>query len=72
MATTATGPGTARQLLTVRDVAKLFGVSTTAVYGMAADGRLPGVKIGSQLRFPPDWIDDWLAEHRIDTPRKAR
>ena len=43
-------------LLTARDVARLLGVDTATVYRMAGDGRLPGVRVGRQWRFPSDRV----------------
>jgi len=43
-------------LLTARDVAQLLGVDTATVYRMAGDGRLPGVRVGRQWRFPSDRV----------------
>jgi excisionase family DNA binding protein len=42
--------------LTTREVQDLINVDRSTVYRMAEDGRLPGVKIGRQWRFPADRI----------------
>jgi excisionase family DNA binding protein len=47
---------TRQRLLTARDLQHMLGVDTSTVYRMAADGRLPAVKIGRQWRFPLDQI----------------
>jgi excisionase family DNA binding protein len=44
----------ARSFLTAHDVCDLLGVDPATVYRMAADGRLPAVKIGRQWRFPAE------------------
>lgn len=36
-------------------------VDATTIYRMAADGRLPAVKVGRQWRFPASSVDDLLA-----------
>jgi excisionase family DNA binding protein len=36
-------------------------VDATTIYRMAADGRLPAVKVGRQWRFPSDGVDAVLA-----------
>ncbi|MEZ5117892.1 MAG: helix-turn-helix domain-containing protein [Candidatus Nanopelagicales bacterium] len=51
--------GTAR-LLTSQQVQDLLGVDASTVYRMAADGRLPAVKIGRQWRFRADRISALL------------
>ncbi len=46
--------------LTTREVQDLLKVDRSTVYRMAEDGRLPGVKVGRQWRFPADRIDAML------------
>jgi excisionase family DNA binding protein len=61
------GPGSGglasagRRLLTAREVQDRLQVDATTIYRMAADGRLPAVKVGRQWRFPADGVDDLLA-----------
>lgn len=43
-------------LWTAERVAKLLGVSKAWVYGQAARGKLPSVKLGGNRRFDPDVI----------------
>lgn len=42
--------------LTSRDIQELINVDRSTVYRMAEDGRLPGVKVGRQWRFPADRV----------------
>ncbi len=44
-------------LLTAKQVQKLLNVDRTTIYRMLKDGRLTGVKIGQQWRFPSANID---------------
>ncbi len=46
--------------LTTREVQDLINVDRSTVYRMAEDGRLSGVKVGRQWRFPADRIADQL------------
>lgn len=48
-------------LLTAHEVQDLLKVDRTTVYRMLKDGRLTGVKIGQQWRFPRDEVDALLA-----------
>jgi excisionase family DNA binding protein len=48
------------RLLTATEVGRSLGVDASTVYRMAADGRLPGVKVGRQWRFHAAGIDDLL------------
>jgi excisionase family DNA binding protein len=52
--------------LTTQDVQELLHVDKSTVYRMAEDGRLPGVKVGRQWRFPADRIAEQLGVP--DTP----
>ncbi|MGI9612295.1 MAG: PocR ligand-binding domain-containing protein [Acidimicrobiales bacterium] len=51
--------------LTTREVQDLINVDRSTVYRMAEDGRLPGIKVGRQWRFPADRIADQLG---LDAP----
>lgn len=42
--------------LTAHEMQELINVDRSTVYRMAEDGRLPGVKIGRQWRFPADQV----------------
>jgi excisionase family DNA binding protein len=53
--------GSAGRLLTAREVQDRLQVDATTIYRMAADGRLPAVKVGRQWRFPASSVDDLLA-----------
>ena len=48
-------------LLTAHEVQSLLKVDRTTVYRMLKDGRLTGVKIGQQWRFPREEVDALLA-----------
>lgn len=54
--------------LTTQDVQALLHVDKSTVYRMADDGRLPGVKVGRQWRFPADQIADQLGIPTTPTP----
>jgi excisionase family DNA binding protein len=47
-------------LLTARQVQGMLGVDRSTVYRMAEDGRIPGLKVGRQWRFPPEEIERLL------------
>ena len=51
--------------LTTREMQDLINVDRSTVYRMAEDGRLPGVKVGRQWRFPVDSINRWLEERNM-------
>lgn len=45
------------ELLTAAAVSDRLGIDRSTVYRMAADGRIPAVKVGTQWRFPPEVLD---------------
>ena len=51
-----------QQLLTPDDVAALLGVTRLFVIKKAAQGKLPGLKLGKAWRFRASTIDSWLCE----------
>ena len=52
------------ELLTTRQLQELLKVDRITLYRMLNDGRLKGVKIGNQWRFPQAEIDRLLGEER--------
>ncbi len=53
---------------TTRELQSFLHVDRTTIYRMADSGRLPGVKVGSQWRFPRRTVDQWLADHGSALP----
>ncbi len=51
-------------LLTIRQVARMLGVSRPTVYAMMEREGLPYLKIGKTLRFSPSSVHEWLAEYK--------
>lgn len=46
----------AKTMLTAADVQKILDVDRSTIYRMAADGRLPAVRVGRQWRFVADEV----------------
>lgn len=64
--------GASRTLLTAKQVQDRLHVDATTIYRMAADGRLPAVKVGRQWRFPSDGVEEMLASGgHTSAPRSA-
>ena len=61
------GTGGEEQLLRVEEVAARLRLSRTTVYRLAAEGRLPSVRIGFSRRFSPSGIEAWLAGQQGET-----
>jgi len=52
-------------LLTVRELASYLRVNQRTVLKLAADGSLPGVRVGNQWRFRRRLVDTWLDDQMI-------
>lgn len=55
-------------LLTAKQVQDLLNIDRTTIYRMLKDGRLKGVKVGNQWRFPSAGIDFVIAGEKNTTP----
>ncbi len=54
------------RLLGVLDVAERLGTSERFVRRLVSERRLPFHKVGKFVRFDPEDIDIWLADHRVE------
>jgi excisionase family DNA binding protein len=60
-----------RDLLTAKQVQDRLHVDATTIYRMAADGRLPAVKVGRQWRFPADDVEEMISWGHVTAARPA-
>lgn len=51
-------------LLTTRQLEQLLQVDRITIYRMLGDGRLQGLKVGGQWRFPRAQVEAWLRSQR--------
>lgn len=49
------------QVFTIGELAKYLKVSTSTLYKLLAEGKVPGQKVGKHWRFSKAVIDQWLA-----------
>lgn len=56
------------ELLTAKQLQTILRVDRTTIYRMAEAGRLPGLKVGNQWRFPRPQIEIWLQSQSGTTP----
>jgi excisionase family DNA binding protein len=52
----------ANGLLTVDDVAALFGLSKFTIYRMRAKQQIPSIAVGGSIRFDPSTLALWLTK----------
>lgn len=50
--------------LTAEETAKYLGMSTSNIYGLAQQGRIPGHKMGKMWRFNKGELDAWIRANR--------
>lgn len=64
------------EILTVREVAAYLKIKEKTAYCLAADGRIPGFKVGGSWRFRQqdirNWIDAQSADKAADEKRERK
>lgn len=58
-------------VMTIDDLARYLKLSTSTLYKLCAEGRVPGQKVGRHWRFHKDVIDHWLGK-RVGNSGKLR
>jgi len=53
------------QILTLREVAAYLKLAEKTAYKLAAEGKLPGFKVGGSWRFRREDIECWIDEQKI-------
>jgi excisionase family DNA binding protein len=61
-----------RPLLSVREVARLLGLSTATVYRLSAEGALATIRILNTIRFRPADVWAFIRSRRPDTTSRSR
>ncbi len=51
--------------LVVKDLAPILRVSSTKLYNMAREGRIPSYRLGGSVRFDPHAVAVWLRSRAI-------
>lgn len=54
----------AEQILTIKEVADFLKLTEKTAYRLAAEGKLPGFKVGGGWRFKQSDIDAWIEESK--------
>jgi two-component system response regulator (stage 0 sporulation protein F) len=57
-------------ILTAQDLSEYLKITTTTIYKLAQQGKIPCFKIGSEWRFKKELIDKWLESGADNAPRK--
>jgi excisionase family DNA binding protein len=48
-------------VMTIVDLGKYLKLSTSTLYKLCAEGKVPGQKVGRHWRFRKEVIDHWLS-----------
>lgn len=54
----------AEDILTLKEVAEYLKLAEKTAYKLAAEGKLPGFKVGGSWRFKAIDIDKWIEEKK--------
>ena len=52
------------QILTLKEVAAYLKLAEKTAYKLAAEGKLPGFKVGGSWRFKEGDIDRWIEQQK--------
>ena len=58
------------KVMTIGDLAKYLKLSTSTLYKLAQEEKVPGVKVGKHWRFHKHAIDAWLCKEN-DAPNST-
>ena len=59
-------------VMTVREVAEYLRVKERTIYGLVANGEIPGFKVGGSWRFRKGEIDRWTAANAVGPGNAAK
>lgn len=48
------------EILTLKEVAEYLKLAEKTAYRLAAEGKIPGFKVGGSWRFRKDAIENWI------------
>jgi len=59
------------EILTLKEVALYLKLAEKTAYRLAADGKLPGFKVGGSWRFKREDIESWINEQKVASNNKG-
>jgi excisionase family DNA binding protein len=54
------------EILTLKEVAEYLKLAEKTAYKLAAEGKLPGFKVGGSWRFKTEDIERWIEDNKRD------
>ena len=59
------------KLMTIKETAKLLGITESTLKGMIRRGAIPYIKLSPRvLRFDPEELEEYLEQRRVKPRRK--
>ena len=58
-------------IMTVREVAEYLKLTEKTAYRLAAEGKLPGFKVGGAWRFQRSEIAKWIEQQSADQKKRG-
>jgi len=52
------------EILTLKEVAEYLKLAEKTAYRLAAEGKLPGFKVGGSWRFKKEDIESWIERNK--------
>ena len=59
------------EILTLKEVAIYLKLAEKTAYRLAAEGKLPGFKVGGSWRFKREDIESWISEQKATSNNKG-
>ena len=60
------GNGMNDEILTLKEVAAYLKLAEKTAYRLAAEGKLPGFKVGGSWRFKKADVENWIEQRKTD------
>lgn len=54
------------QILTLKEVAQYLKLAEKTAYRLAAEGKLPGFKVGGSWRFRSEDVEAWINDQKAN------
>lgn len=59
------------QILTLKEVAQYLKLAEKTAYRLAAEGKLPGFKVGGSWRFRSEDVEAWINDQKANKKERA-
>lgn len=60
------------EILTLKEVADYLKLAEKTAYRLAAEGKLPGFKVGGSWRFKREDVQTWIEQQKTDVSQSKQ